>query len=335
MAGKDIYSYAFADASIGCAVSSLMNKQDLTRAASSKDLKQCAAFLTDFGYDESPDLESGNVDAFLGREEQKLHDKISSTVQDPSELDFFTLPSDFLNIKVCLKSEALGRTPEEDELVATGSIDRKALLGMIRDRNYIFMPVEMKHAIEDASDLYGRSSDPQDIDIVVDKACYDLVSKVAAESGDDIVIGAVKAQIDVMNLEAFIRLKQMGKAWSFFERVFIEGGNVPQEFFIQNYEEPYSQLAEKLQPYGLKNVMAEGGQSLKDTGSFARLEKLADDTVMESYKKAKYIAFGLAPIAAYWYAKKTEIDNLRLIFTGIVIDSDRSSIIDMLREPYV
>ena len=172
MAVKDIYSYTFADALIGCEASKLMNRQDLNRVASAKSLAQAASMLQDFGYDESPELEAGDTDAFIAREQNALHEKVFGTLEHPEELDFFTLPGDFLNIKVCLKSEALGRTPDASDLVSTGSIDKNSMLAWIRERNYVFMPNAMKHAIIDATDLYSRSSDPQDIDLVVDKACY-------------------------------------------------------------------------------------------------------------------------------------------------------------------
>ena len=41
------------------------------------------------------------------------------------------------------------------------------------------------------------------------------------------------------------------------------------------------------------------------------------------------------PISGYWYAKELEIDNLRIILTGILIGSTPEEIGEKLREPYV
>jgi V/A-type H+-transporting ATPase subunit C len=94
-------------------------------------------------------------------------------------------------------------------------------------------------------------------------------------------------------------------------------------------------VADKLAPYGLKEVMAEGGQEIKETGDFGLFEKMCEDVMMAYNKKAKYESFGIVPIAGYWFGKEVEIDNLRIILTGIMIGSTPEQIGERLREPYV
>ena len=81
--------------------------------------------------------------------------------------------------------------------------------------------------------------------------------------------------------------------------------------------------------------MAEGGKLLSETGQFWLYEKLCDDRIMEENKKAKYELFGINPIAGYWYGKELEIDNLRLILTGKLLDAPGELIEERVREPYV
>jgi len=94
-------------------------------------------------------------------------------------------------------------------------------------------------------------------------------------------------------------------------------------------------VADKLVPYGLSQAMAEGGRVISETGEFALFEKLCDNRMMEFNKRAKYETFGIVPIAGYWYAKEVEIDNLRIILTGILIGSSPEQISEKLRDPYV
>ena len=117
---------------------------------------------------------------------------------------------------------------------------------MVRDRNYMFMPVNMKHAIIEATDLFGRGGDPQEIDIILDKACYKDMLAAAEATNEEFLIGIVKLQIDILNLKTFVRLRQIEKPWSFFQKVFLGGGNISEQFFISCYEEPYAQIADKL-----------------------------------------------------------------------------------------
>lgn len=219
--------------------------------------------------------------------------------------------------------------------MSNGDIDWKKMVAMVRDRNYTFMPEIIKNAIIEAVDLFGRSNDPQEIDIIMDKACYKQMIAAAEETGEAFLIGIVKRQIDILNLKTFVRLRQIKKPWSFFQKVYLEGGNITEQFFIASYEEPFAQIADKLGPYGLKEAMTLGGQEVKETGDFALFEKLCDDALMEFNKQAKYETFGIVPIAGYWYAKELEIDNLRIILTGILIGSTPEQISEKLREPYV
>ena len=335
MAKRKYDEYTFADAYIGSFVKNLMNRQDMMRLASCKDLKTAEAMLQEFGYGEAKELYDDDVEWFIRREQNKLFDLIYDTLPERKELALCLLPFDYHNVKVCLKAEFLGITPSEDLLVSTSDTDWKKIVSMVRDRNYTFMPTIMKDAIVEAVDLFGRGGDPQEIDIIMDKACYRQMLLDAEATGEDFLMGIVKLQIDLHNLKTFVRLRQMKKPWSFFQKVFLEGGNVSQQFFVSCYEESYSQIADKLAPYGLREVLAEGGRSLEETGDFTLLEKLCDDRMMEFNKKAKYETFGIVPIAGYWYAKEVEIDNLRIILTGILIGSTPEQISEKLREPYV
>lgn len=335
MAKRKIEEYTFADAYIGSFVKNLMNRQDMYRLANSKDLNAAESVLMEFGYGEAKELHEGDVEAFIRREQNKLFDLIYDTLPERKELALCLLPYDYHNVKVCLKSEFLGITPSEDYLVSTGDLDWKYVVAMVRDRNYDFMPVNMKHAVMEAVDLFGRGGDPQEIDIIMDKACYRDMIQAAEEIGEEFLIGIVKLQIDILNLKTFVRLRKMEKPWSFFRKVFLEGGNISEQFFISSYEEPYGQVADKLAPYGLKEAMAEGCRELEEKGDFALLEKLCDNCMMAYNRKAKYLSFGIVPIAGYWYAKELEIDNLRIILTGIMIGLTPEQISERLREPYV
>lgn len=335
MAKRKIQEYIFADAYICTFVRDLMGKKDMIRLASCRDLESAETVLREFGYGEAKDLEEGNIDGFIKREQKKLLDLVFDTIPDREELAFCLFPSDYHNVKVCLKSEFLGLSPGEDLLMSTGNMDFKRLISMIRDRNYAYMPGHMRDAVVEAADLFGRGEDPQEIDIILDKACYSDMLKGAEETREDFLVGIVKLQIDTINLKTFVRLRRISKPWSFFRKVFLEGGNIPLQFFISCYEDPYDMVAEKLSPYGLRNVMAEGGLKLQETGDFSLLEKLAEDAIMKFNRKAKYLSFGIAPIAGYWYAKDAEINNLRIILTEIAIGCSPDKIEERLREPYV
>ena len=335
MAKRKTDEYIFADAYIGSFAKYLMTKKDLMRVATSKDLEGAEAILREYGYGEAPELKEGDIEGFIRREQNKLFNLIYDTLPDRKELAFLIYPFDYHNVKVCLKAELIGITPDENYLVSTGDIDWQRIVALVRDRNYDFMPEHMKNGIIEAMDLYSRSEDPQDVDIILDKACYKHMVASAMETGEDFLVGLVKTKIDVLNLSALVRLRQLGKTWDFFKYIYLEGGNIPLEMFISFYEEPFTRIGERLESYGYKDVMAIGAKSVADTGDFSLFEKMRDDALMEYNKKAKFHSFGIVPIAGYWYAKELEIDNLRIALTGNLFGFTPEEIEERLREPYV
>ncbi len=327
--------YIFADAYIGSFVRNLMSKQDLIRLVQAKDIQSVQAILQEFGYGDAKELDGGDIEFFIRREQSKLFKLIYNSLPERSELSFMLLPYDYHNVKVCIKSELLGLTPDDNYLVSAGDIDWRKVVAMVRERNYISMSSKMKEAIEEAFDRFARSKDPQEIDIVLDTACYEEMLERVNELDNEYLIGLVKRQIDLINLKSFVRMRMLNKAWDFFKRIFLTGGEVPLDIYVSGYDDSYDQIAERLSPFGLDKVLIKGTERLKEDDDFSYLEKMADDHLMEYIKKAKYESFGIEPIVGYWMAKEEEIDNLRIILLGrrIGIGSDR--IIERLREPYV
>ncbi len=334
MAKRKTYEYIFADAFIGSFSKKLMTKKDLMRVIMCKDLDAAESILREYGYGRADELKEGDVEAFIRREQNKLFKLIYNTVPDHSELALCLYPFDYHNVKVCLKAEFLGVTPDDHRLMSTGEIDRRKLVAMIRDRNYMFMSRHMKKGIIEAEDLFSRGKDPRDIDIVLDRACYRDMLEAAEATKEDFLISMVKTKIDTINLSSFVRLRQLGKPWEFFKKIFIEGGYVAQNLYISCYEEPYEQAAEKFAPFGYDRILSEGASKLAKTGDFALFEKMRDDKLMEINKRAKFDLFGLTAIAGFWYGKELEIDNLRIILKGKLFDIPAEQIEERLREPY-
>ena len=314
--------FIFADAFIGCYVQKLMHRADLVRLANCADLSAARTLLMEFGYADPKDTEVDDVEWFIRHEQTKLYEMIFRNLPGRTEMAPFLYPYDYHNIKVCLKSEILGKTPNEDQLISVGQKDWKVMVAMVRDRNYANMRPTMRDAVQEAMDLYGRTGDPQEIDLVLDKACYKDMVQGARETESQFLIDMIRLMIDVLNLKAFVRLKVMKRPWTFFKKVFVEEGFIPEDFFVSSYDESLQQVAEKMIHPGLASALKEGARAMDETGHFVRIEKLLDDVGMEENKKAKDYVVGIEPIAGYWYAKEEEIDNVRIILNGILIHED-------------
>ena len=100
-----------------------------------------------------------------------IRDSVFSAIPDQEELEMFRYPKDYHNVKAVLKAEFLGTDPEK-YLTKGGSFSPEAMVSMIRERNFVFMSSVMKEAVNRAAEVFGKGRDPQEIDIILDKACY-------------------------------------------------------------------------------------------------------------------------------------------------------------------
>ena len=327
--------YAFPCAIIRANEKTLLDPAALDRVLESDQIDQAMNVLAEFGYGDGKELASPrDFEKVLRAELDRVYSLVFSIVPDKEEIELFLLPNDYHNAKVLLKSEFLG-IDAAPLLVDTGTVAAEKLSDAVRERNYIFLSAEMKEGLLEAAEVFSKGRDPQEIDIILDKACYRDMQKRAELTGNDFIIGYVKLLTDILNVNTFIRLREIGKPFEFFRKVFLPGGDIDEKVFTGSYEEGYQQLADKMAPFGFRDVFAQGAAAVQAEGKYTLLEKLCDDMKMKYMKDAKYITFGIEPVCAFLTAKESEVKNLRMILTGMLAGTSREVTKERLRETYV
>ena len=335
MSKQKAENYAFSCSLIRANERTLLTMQDLERVLDAKDMQQAMHILTEFGYADSKESEDPRgFETVLAKEMNRVSELAASLTAEKAEIELFRLPQDYHNLKVLLKAEALGTDPAP-LMTDGGNIPPAKLLDMIRERNFIMLDPEMQHGFADASELYAKSGDPQEIDLVLDRACYAQMQRMAADCEDPFLADYCALAVDLLNCRTFVRLREVGKPWSFFRKVFLPGGTLSEQLFTGNYEEPYPQFADRVAPFGFGELFSRGAVAAANTGQFTLLEKLCDDRRMRFLKDAHYVTFGPEPIAAFYLAKENENKNLRMILTGKLVGTDPAVIKERLRETYV
>mgnify|MGYP000005800203 FL=1 len=328
-------SYIFCASIIRASENTLLPEAELVRAAEADTFQGAMAVLNEHGFSDGKALERPrDFVKLLNEEEEKAYELVFSAVPEKSELGLFRCPKDYHNVKAALKAEFLGLDPES-YMMEGGNFEPMAMASMIRERNFMFFSTEMKDAVNQAVELFGKGRDPQEIDIILDKACYSQMLKEAEKTENQFLIGYVKLLIDILNVTTFVRLRQIGKPWTFFQKVFLEGGNMAENLFISSYEENYQQLTDKFAPYGFGEIIEKGAAHVKSTGMYSLLEKLCDNKRIEYIKDAKFVSFGLEPAAAFLIAKESESKNLRMILPGKRSGTSKEVILERLRKTYV
>ena len=267
--------------------------------------------LAEHGYGDGKELENPrDFEGILSKNLEETYETVYSTIPDEKELNFFKYPNDYHNLKVLLKAEFL-ETDARHLMIDSGTIPADQMEEMLRRRDFTQMTVEMRTAVDEAIELFAKSRDPQEIDIRLDKACYKDMLTDAEESGNDFLKEYVMQLIDLLNVDSFVRLKEIGKPRTFFKRVFLEGGNLDE------------------------NAIEQKATAVVNEVGVSGVEKYLDNQKMEYVKDALYVPFGIEPIVGFLQAKETEVMNLRMILTGQISGMDDALIRERLRDTYV
>ena len=313
----------------------LLSTADMHKVAEAGTIQAAMTFLHDFGYGDGKELTNPrDFEVALAEEQKRVLELVLSVVPEKEELEFLQFAADYHNAKVILKAEALGISPES-YFVRGGRLEGGELAVMVKERNFLFTPVRLRDAILETFESYAATKDPQEIDILLDKACYAEMLDGAKAEDNDFVVGYVKLLMDILNVQTFVRIKQVGKPVSFLEKVFLEGGNIDFSTMKELYGEAYGQISEKLDLYGFGEVIGRGAVEAAEKGSFALMEKLCDDLKIRYAQKAKYVTAGIEPIAAFYIAKEIELKNLRMVLTGKLVGIAEETLKERLRETYV
>lgn len=327
--------YIYASSRVRSVEKNLLTKDRVEGLIDSKSPIEGVKILYDLGYgDGSDSIRPEQFEELLSTETKKTYTFIRGIAPDERDLYVFLYPYDYHNLKVLMKAEFL-EAESEPFLIDVGTIPAAQLSTMIRDREFVALTDRMKNAILEVIDVFARTGDPQSIDFILDQACYQEMNQAAQVSENLYIQGYVSLLVDTINLKTFVRLRQMGKSWDVFSQVFLPGGRIQEKLFIGGYDEPYEQFADKMIPYGLTKAMAEGGTMLRETGRFTALERLCDDRIMDYARSAKYISFGIEPLAAFLIAKEGEIRTVRIAMTGIMQGLSRDMMAERVRETYV
>ena len=311
-----------------------LNREKTEKMLDSKTPDEAMKVMDELDYDYgSEELSPSEFETMLAYELKATYDFLLPLAPEPEYILVFLYPNDYQNIKLLLKAEFLGISAD-DYLIGACSIPLDELKAMLRNRSYSEMSTEMAGAVQEAIETYGTTKDPQQIDLILDRACYRDINSELSKHRHDFVRGYFARKIDTINLKSFVRVKGIGKQKEFFSKAFIEGGIVPGELFIENYDESPEQFADKLAIYGLDSFLREGAAMIRETGRFTALERLCDDLLMEYVRAAKYIPYGIEPLISYLVAKESELKTLRIIMTGKLANIPTDIIRKRIRSTY-
>jgi len=291
----------------------LLNKERIERMLEAPTTADALKVLEECGWGDVSSLSQEDFETRLGTFLNEQISDIEEMLPDKRILEVVRLKYDYHNIKVLIKSEAVGELP--DRLMSRlANIEPELLKAAYLQRDYRSLPQSIADSITEAAEILGRTGDPQLMDFALDKRYSAEALRLADEIGSEFLKGYIRLFIDCANLRALVRASRLGKDAEFLMRALIEGGNVsPDELVLGVGSE------ERLSSLFASSVLGEaanaGAEAIKG-GRLTNFERLTDNALKEYLSGAKFISFGEAPVVAYLFSLESEISTIRIIITG-------------------
>lgn len=260
--------------------------------------------------------------------------EVAASVPDPSVYSWLRYPYDCNNVKAIIKCQIRGIDPT-DMLFDFGTVPADAAVEALTKGKYEVFPPAMAQAAVEARETYAKTGDPQQIDALLDIACYrDMLTSVEA-SGCETMVTWVKDKIDLVNIMITLRILRMkrgeaGKA--FMNTSLLEGGTLPLSFFDEVYdggeEALWSGLA--MGKYSRLVTAVEGTDQ-----SLAAIEKCADDRWLQLVREGARVSFGAEVAGGYLVGVEVSVKNIRIILAAKDAGLTADVVRERIRESYV
>lgn len=328
--------YLYAVTRVRSLETKLLDKAKIERMIDTKNAEEVVKVLAETEYASLVSEMSSALDyeMLLLKELEKTYVFLREIAPSKEIETLFLIKYDIHNLKVLLKSSLLG--VEYDELLINiGSIPVAKLKEMVKEKNFRDFDPIIDDALQGIFSDVSETPDPQSIDLVLDKCQFQIMYDLAKQSKSSFLMSFISAQIDMVNIKSFLRIRVMGLGKDFLNKVILSNGKIDNDFYEKYFDEPIETIAEKLWATDYYKVIQEGLESYIKTKSFTTLERLIDDFILELAKKGKYVAFGIEPIVGYLMAKENEVKIIRIIMVGKINDIPNEIIRERLRDVYV
>lgn len=319
--------YPFAVASVRSMENKLLTKQKLMQMADAKDAAEALRILSETDYGKTEIKDEHDFEKMIQNHLEAEYQAVGKLIPSETFMDIFRFKNDYHNVKVLIKEE-ISKVSGKKYLIQGGSIPLDILQKSFRERNYMELPNIKPEAVQEATEMYAKTKSAHYIDVILDKACFQVMSDAAEKLGNAYVSGYVRKLADVTNLKTLLRIWKMKRSDEELEESIVPGGTLPAELLLKALKNDTVIQTMKETVYAplCENYMEQG---------FTVFEKACDDYLMDYIKDAKYKTLTPEPVAAYILAKETEAQCVRIILTCKLQNIDAEIIKERVREAYV
>lgn len=328
-------TFVFESTRIRALEKNLIGEQRLERLLSAGSLEKCGALLEEFGMNVVYDPESGLIDRekTLEHRLQQAYDEVLSLTEQADFLKLWLYPYDCNNIKSIIKCRYRG-VDAEDMLFDFGTIPLFDLKIAAQQGEFSSLGEPFGAAAEEAAKTLSATANPQTVDLILDRVCYEEMLKSAQSCGVGFALTLLKLKIDLTNLLSCVRRLRMSDRYVreiFPQELYLEGGRLEYGYLSELCQGGESYFWEKLQYSAYEKISYRGGVDVP----LWQIELAADNFFMERLRDARTVPYGAEPLLGYLLGSEYEGKNLRILLSGYSISLPQKTLRERMRNSYV
>lgn len=320
-------SVGFAIGNLRARENRLLKKNDLSGFAAASNVTELARMLRDKGIGKT---DNADVPALLHEDAEEMWKYLTDNAPDTAAFAPFLCENDFHNYKAVLKGIIRGRE-YEDLLILPASVELPALQKAVKEKRFDLLPDYMQKPAAEAYEVLVQSGDSQLADCIIDAGCMSAQTLLAEKSKNTVIKDLITVSVFYKNIKAALRAAKTGRSAQFIESTLTETGVVSKKAMVTaalGGEEKVLELLSKAVTVG----GAEAAEAYKKSpGDF---EKYADNRLLSTAKRCKYITIGIEPLIGYMLARKAQITDLQIIYSGVKTGQGSDKTLERLRELY-
>lgn len=325
--------YAYSVAYMRTLENKMLGQNDIDAIVQMNSVEEAFKYLEDKGYERPDGKDKGtyskkDIDDLLKNSLELAWKEIREAAPKGAPIDVLLLQNDFHNLKTILKA-VFSNSEWESLMFYPNTVEPQDIYDAVSENKLDELPKLLYLPAKEAYEALAGTNDGQAAEIILDKASFGAIRKIAENSKNEFLLGWVELWAKLTDMKIALRGAASNKKQDFLLKAMIPVKSIDVEKLAEAAAQDVSAVVTFFTDDGMEGA-AEAAQS-----SISEFEKWADNQQMEYIKGVQYNTFGFEPLFGFLYGKKAEVQAVRIALYGILNHIARETIKGRLRELYV
>ena len=321
--------YAYAVAYTRTFENRMLQKSDYESLLAAHSFEEALHYLLDKGYGGKLDLGHDlSLEAVLRSESTYAWGEVRGACPKNAPIDILLYQNDFHNLKAAIKSVFSG-TAFGSLALEPCSVPPDEVYRAVAEGKPEFLPEIFVKPAAEARHTLAVTGDGQLAEIVLDKALFSAICEVANRSKSVFLAGWVDLNIAIMDMKIALRGAHGGKHRDFLLGSMLECKRIDVRSLSDAAVLGAADVIGVFAHSGFEGAAAAAREST------AAFDRWCDNELIRYVRPVRHRIFGFEPILGFLVGKQVELQEVRIILSGLKNGIPSDAIRERLRDTYV